>query len=389
MESFLDDIKSLINNFCNDIDNKYIKRKRKISGFTFFSLLNRFGNNKSYNLIISDEDIRITKSSFCEFRNKIPYQEIQILYSKTIDIIKKHNLIDQCIYAVDGSKMLLDKRLNRNKYKTHKNIYFVQGLISTVFDVNSLIPIDINLGPDKDERSRLLSQISSLQKNSILIADRGYMSFELFEQLIALGIHPIFRLRENLQIVKNIKSNDCIMQLTKDKKSIPIRVIKYVINGLSYYIGTDLFDKERYPIDYFKKIYWSRWSIEEFYKFLKGTCDLSNFRSKSENGIKQELYLYSFQISIMRAIELLNNNKLPANTNKKTKFNSKVIYNIIKTHIIKIINMKTGIKKLINKINKYIPLNIIKFERDRSFKRNIKRPTTKEKYNNIAKLKKK
>lgn len=389
MESFLADIKSLINDFCSNIDNKYIKRNRKISGSIFFSLLNRFGYNKSYNLIISEEDIMLSKSSFCDFRNKIPYQEIQLLYSKTIDIIKKHNLIDQGIYAVDGSKILLDKRLKNNNYKKHKNIYFVQGLISTVFDINSLIPVDIDLGSDKDERSRLISQLSSIPKNSILVADRGYMSFELFEKLINSSIHPVFRLRENLDVVKKATSNDCIMQLTKDKKSIPIRVIKYEINGSFYYIGTDLFDRNRYSIDYFKKIYWSRWSVEEFYKFLKGTCDLSNFRSKSENGIKQELYFYSFQISIMRAIEVLNKDKLPAGTNKKSKFNSKVIYNVIKTNIIKMIKTKTGIKKLVNKINRYIPLNIIKFNKNRSFERHIKKPTTKEKYNNIGKLKKK
>jgi len=49
---------------------------------------------------------------------------------------------------------------------------------------------------------------------------------------------------------------------------LKIRLIKYVIDGTSYCIGTTLLDKQ-YTIDALKEVYHARWGIEELYKVSK------------------------------------------------------------------------------------------------------------------------
>ena len=105
MESFLADIKSLINDFCSNIDNKYIKRNRKISGSIFFSLLNRFGYNKSYNLIISHKHLN---TNFNNLMYKFKYKTIYIL----INIIG----VNYPLNIINNRFNLISRRIKYDKW---------------------------------------------------------------------------------------------------------------------------------------------------------------------------------------------------------------------------------------------------------------------------------
>ena len=76
-----------------------------------------------------------------------------------------------------------------------------------------------------------------------LILDRGYFSYALFNELSEKGIHSVFRLKQDMHIVKNFlngDSNDKICKLIHpDNNNIKrdIRLIKYNIGDIIYILG--------------------------------------------------------------------------------------------------------------------------------------------------------
>lgn len=156
-----------------------------------------------------------------------------------------------------------------------------------------------------------------------------------------------------------------------------MRIVKYTIADETYFIGTNIFDKVNYPVEKLKDLYHSRWQIEEHYKFLKCNTGFKYIHSKSENGIKQEMYLNFFITQIVRGLEYMNiKSFLPPKKGRKKKFNSKVHFSAVS------IAVKNSEKTPMNKFLKTIlPRFTLSFELNRSFDRLIKFPSTKEKYN--------
>jgi hypothetical protein len=165
-------------------------------------------------------------------------------------------------------------------------------------------------------------------------------------------VHPIFRLQGNLgnkEIMEFIDSNntDKVIEYNPsvtvkheikkrgikiDCKPISLRLIKYKINDETYIIGTTLTDSNKYQPDLFKELYHKRWNIEELYKISKIITALEIFHSKTERGVKQEIYAHFVLINISRFFESQASKKHQINT-KKYKFNFKNSLATIKNNI--------------------------------------------------------
>jgi len=112
---------------------------------------------------------------------------------------------------------------------------------------------------------------------------------------------------------------------------VKIRLVKYSISNETYIIATTLFDQDKYKTSLFKELYHRRWDIEELYKISKVILDLENFHSKTERGVKQEIYAHFVLINIARLFEFESNKSHPIT--KEYKFNFKNSLETIKTYI--------------------------------------------------------
>jgi hypothetical protein len=131
-------------------------------------------------------------------------------------------------------------------------------------------------------------------------------------------IHPIFRLQEDsyrgIQDFFDSEPTDALVTITpsEDVKrdihketpdlqtpSIEFRLIKSMINGSTFCIGTTLVDP-RYTLQDFRGVYHARWGIEELYKVSKQSFQIEEFHAKSERGVKQELYAHFTLITLSR-----------------------------------------------------------------------------------------
>lgn len=101
-------------------------------------------------------------------------------------------------------------------------------------------------------------------------------------------------------------------------KKINLRLIKYKIDDEVYVCATTLIG-ENYPAYEFPGIYHGRWGIEELYKISKRFINIEEFHSKTERGVKQELYAHVLLINIARIFELEADNQLPPTSTRKNE----------------------------------------------------------------------
>jgi hypothetical protein len=155
-------------------------------------------------------------------------------------------------------------------------------------------------------------------KDDVVVYDRGYFSYFMLHQHLERGIHAIFRLQNSgykvIQDFFTSESTDTIVVIDPSsdrqrelRKSYPdlvisplkVRLIKYVINGSTFCLGTTLLDA-KYPQTSFADVYHSRWGIEELYKISKHVFMLEEFHAKTERGVRQEIFAHFALITMNR-----------------------------------------------------------------------------------------
>ena len=72
-------------------------------------------------------------------------------------------------------------------------------------------------------------------------------------------------------------------------------------DGCSYCLATTLWDQNQFPLATLSDAYHGRWGIEELYKISKRLVEIEQFHSKSERGVKQELYAHFVLLALSRS----------------------------------------------------------------------------------------
>ena len=319
-------------------DATWQKRKRVIDSLLLVFLIFRLvfsKNTQSYGTTITEfwhnchkmkfplpQKQAISASSFTEARKKL---------NESIFIELNQRIIQACpektserwfghrLFGVDGSKVNLPRELLKEGYATPQaNSHYPQGLLSCCYQLQSKIPHDFDLVSHGNERQCALAHLQTLQPNDVCVYDRGYFSYAALSQHIQAGVHPVFRMKRQAgkaidAFIDSDKTDEMITLMpTKArqreiKKEFPqmafvpleIRLIKYVIDGNSYCIGTTLMDKQ-YTIDVLKEVYHARWGIEELYKISKKLVEVDDFHGRSERTVKQELFAHFVLITMSR-----------------------------------------------------------------------------------------
>ena len=107
--------------------------------------------------------------------------------------------------------------------------------------------------------------------------------------------------------------------LNKPIIGINIRIIKYKINKDRYFIATNLMDAK---VEIIKDLYFKRWSIEEYFKYVKGNFNFSHINETKLTSIKKTIYGQLIITKIVSVITYLYNKynkiKLMYTINKRT-----------------------------------------------------------------------
>jgi len=349
----------------------------------------------------------VVASAFCNARKKLDETLFKTLNTEILKIVAPH--LDACdwknhrLFAVDGSKLNLPRALvsKRTGYKQPSvNAYYPQGLLSCLYRLKPKIPLDFDLVAHGDERKVARTHLPSLQKNDVVVYDRGYLSYAMLYYHIQRGIHPIFRIKANLyKVIDQFTAsdeNDKIIELfpalsrrREIQKAHPdivitplkLRLLKYKVAGETYTLGTTLFDKEIYRLEDFPDVYHARWGIEELYKISKQHIEVEDFHGKSERGVKQELFAHFVLITMTRIFS----NHTETGFNQKTSDPKQKILANFKNSLITVarniealfLQHANVVKKTVNRIINAISSCKQKRRPNRSYDRASKKPVNK------------
>ncbi len=278
------------------------------------------------------------------------------------------------IFGIDGSVINVPRGLASAGYgMRNPKSHYPLGLISCLYDLRSGIPYDFDLNGHMNERKCAEKHIEILGPRDLVVYDRGYFSYALLLAHADRNVGAMFRIKSSKNFaaiqtfIDSKNQKDGVITIFPDnsqtrhgiRKSHPdiqfrpleVRIIKRVINGKMWIFATTLLDKKIYRAAEIVAIYKERWGLEELFKAAKVHINFEEFHSKSERGVKQEVYgaflLITMARLVSRSAETQSNFKKPGDSkaNQKQqlwKVNFKAALNLFVSHLERLILPSIG-----------------------------------------------
>ena len=417
---------NVINKVALEHDKQWQIRKRIINSMLIILLIFRLvcsKNSQSYGTTIDElwdscdrlnlplpQNGSIAPSSFCAARLKLDENIFKEINQKIIaTYAQEDKWLGHRIFAVDGSKINLPRKLISSNYKLpSKNANYPQGLLSCLYQIKSQMPFDFDLVSHANERICAKYHLHTLEKNDVVVYDRGYFSYVMLHHHFDSKIHAVFRLQKNsYTVIKDFFSSnetDTIVTIypsstlkktiyckNPDLEIVPIklRLIKYQIGKKTYCLGTTLINQNQYSnTQDFIDLYHARWGVEELYKISKQIFCIEDFHAKSERGVKQEIYAHFALITMNRifankADADLNQANYPAADHKDSsrekqkhilKINFKNCIQVFSRSMEELLLLQTKIKASVERVYKFIIGRNQKERPGRSYARKSMKP---------------
>jgi hypothetical protein len=342
---------------------KDFTRDRKLSFKTLLTLLLYMGGNSIGNELYEYFDFNVTTattSAFVQQRQKILPCALEYLmheFTNSFDHVKTYK--GYRLLAVDGSSVSIPHNPNDTDtyFKQGKRKGYNQLHLNAIYDLSNHIYTDVLIQPRRkmNEYDAFAKMVDSsrISQKSIVIADRGYESYNLFAHIEQKGWNYLIRVKDinsngilsgfdlpstdefdvkiniiltkkqtkkekaNPKLFKFVPNNSRFDYLDLDHNKyypISLRVLRIKVNDELYEtIITNLDGDQFSPCD-IKELYSLRWGIETSFRKLKYTLGLVNFHSKKIDCITQEIFarliMYNFsEIIVAHIIVSTKSNK--------------------------------------------------------------------------------
>jgi hypothetical protein len=287
----------------------------------------------------------ISSSAFIQNRNKLLPETFEVLlheFNDSFDHFKTFR--GYRLIAVDGSDLNISyDPKNQETYfqSTPSSKGFNQIHINTMYDLINKIYLDVLVQPGrKVNEFRALTDMvdrSSLTGKVLVIADRGYESYNVFVHIMKRGwkflirvkdtksqsilstfglpdtgefdrqIHRIFT-RKQTKAVKaqpdvykflpTCVTFDYLDQEDNEFYPISFRVVRVTLNDGSYQCFITNLDSYEASLDQIREYYHMRWGIETSFRDIKHTLALTHLHAKKVEYIVQEIFakmiMYNF-----------------------------------------------------------------------------------------------
>ena len=170
------------------------------------------------------------------------------------------------------------------------------------FELNRMIPVQfISTNANGCERKSLLKM---LETGVTYIADKGYFSFNILQQIVEQQAFFILRFKSNIKctFIKEREVimpeawlsfftdiSDSMMYFSNDSKERHYRVVSFKFHQELYRMVTNRTDLTTGEII---RLYAYRWQIELFFRSIKCTFNALHLWSHDKKGIEIPFYLY-------------------------------------------------------------------------------------------------
>lgn len=343
-------IKTMSSNPKDFVQNpeKDFTRNRKLSFESMVSFILAMNGNSLYTELMTyfNYDVKTASTSaFIQQRSKIRPDAFKYLFQQFTASYDQYKYFrGYRLLAVDGSTFNIahnpaDKK-TYIKSSTAKKGYNSLHL-NALYDLKNRLYIDAQIQPIRElnERQALIEMVnnSPLKDPVILVADRGYESYNTFAHIEEKGWNYVIR-------VKDLKSKSMVSSLalpdedefdypvhfiltrkqTNEVKSNPnrykflpnharfdyfelkqtefypisFRVVRFKLTENTYETLVTNLDSMKFSKEELKEIYQMRWGIETSFRELKYAIGLIHLHSKKPSFIEQEIFakltMYNF-----------------------------------------------------------------------------------------------
>jgi hypothetical protein len=219
--------------------------------------------------------------------------------------------IKQKIFLLDSTLISLCLSLYDWAYYTK-----VKGAVKihTLLDYDGCLPSYIYISTGKDADVKIAKQIN-LQPNTVVVADRAYLDFDLLNKWDKGKVSFLVRLKDNIKYIsmgenslseigeENILIDEKIRLLDSFEKYPKFlrRIAVYdKINNQTIELITNNFT---WTAETTSMLYKQRWQIEIFFKELKQHLKIKTFIGINENAVRIQIWTALITILIMKYLK--------------------------------------------------------------------------------------
>jgi hypothetical protein len=158
------------------------------------------------------------------------------------------------------------------------------------------------------------SVLHAVGPGSLLLADRGFLGYDLWQTAAATGADLLWRVRQNIVLPagRRLPDGSYRSELRPPTKrgraepAVPVRVVEYTIAGHDnvYRLITTILDPEEAPAAELAALYAQRWEFESTLDEIKTHLGGRQFvlRSQYPQGVEQEIYGFLLVHHAIRAL---------------------------------------------------------------------------------------
>jgi IS4 transposase len=157
--------------------------------------------------------------------------------------------------------------------------------------------------------------IPRLSKGMLLLADRNYFGFFLWQQAQSTGADLLWRVKKNvrLRVLKRFPDGSFLSAVYEDpthyrrkEGGISVRVVEYTVKGSddTYRLVTTILDPELAPAEELATVYTQRWEVETMFDEIKTHIKgpKLTLRSKTADLIEQEFWGLMIAHRVLRSL---------------------------------------------------------------------------------------
>jgi hypothetical protein len=142
------------------------------------------------------------------------------------------------------------------------------------------LPWDFRVGPGTDSERRHLEQmLGDLPGESLIVADAGFVGYELCQRVLKAGHSFLLRVGGNITLLKELgwehEERDGLVYLwPQAHRNLPPLVLRLIVlrrGKQEIYLLTNVFDPQRLSDEDASLLYEMRWGVEVFYRSYKQT----------------------------------------------------------------------------------------------------------------------
>ena len=155
-----------------------------------------------------------------------------------------------------------------------------QVFVTTLWHMGLGLPWDFRVGPGTDSERRHLEQmLDDLPRNSLVVADAGFVGYQLCQRVLKAGQSFLLRVGGNIQLLTDLgweheQRNGLVYLWPRKHRDLPPLVLRLIVlrrGKQEIYLLTNVLDPKQLSDEEAGVLYEMRWGIEVFYRSYKQT----------------------------------------------------------------------------------------------------------------------